>query len=70
MNSFKAGTVVVISVPWRVPRNRPVDAHSLVGREQRTSQWSTEGRRRGNIPGVWRQLEAIHADFCGFEVSN
>ena len=33
-----------------------------------TSQWSTEGGRRGNIPGVWRQLEAVHADFLGSEV--
>lgn len=33
--SLKAGTVILISIPWVVHRNRHSDAYSLVGRSQR-----------------------------------
>jgi len=61
---------VIVSVPWSVHRNRHVDAFSLVRVGQSASLWSTEGGHGGNVPGIWRQLETVHADCCGSQASN
>lgn len=62
---FKAGTVT----SCKVGRSRHSGAYSLVRRPGELAN-GVEKVDRENIPGIWRQLKTIYADFHNLDISN